>query len=177
MEIFNHITRLIEKKEPKMNIRLIIKARYKIGVKQSYQYISNYEKEKRAIGNKNPFLEVTDQEIIERYMKANGVQATAKALMVTKYRVASVVEKEIKAGNEELKKKRESITKSISNHSQAKSMAMKFLRAYKGQEFTRNKLLDIACKNEACNYFSVQDVKKMAVDAGIIIKTNKREKE
>lgn len=177
MEIFNHITRLIEKKEPKMNIRLIIKSRYKIGVKQSYRYISDYEKEKRAIGNKNPFLEVTDQEILEKYLKVNGAQATAKSLMVTKNRVTALVEKEIKSGNQEIKKKRESLNKSTVTHSQAKSMAMKFLRGYKGQELTRNKLLDIACKNEACNRFSVQEVRKMAMDSGIIILPKKPEKE
>lgn len=169
-EIYNHIKRLIQNGEKKLDIRLIIKKRYKLSPKQSYWYIREYEKQQRAIGNKNPFLEVTDEEIISYYLKSSGAHATARALMVTMYRVETLIEKEIQKGNEDLLKKRNSLNKATVTSREARPSAMTFLKQFKGHEMTRNQLLDIACKDESCNRFTIQEIKKMAEQAGIIIK-------
>lgn len=169
-EIFRHIGRLAKNQEQKSNIRRIIKNHYGITHRVSYNLVAEYERIQRAKGNKKPFKEVTSEEIIQHYMKSSGARATAKALMVTVHRVTKVVDTAIENGNVELLYKRNSLNNSTVTAKEAKPEAMRFLKKHKGKEFTRNELLDIACKNDACNRFSIEEIKRMALQAGIKLK-------
>lgn len=169
-EIFNHIGRLAKNQEQKTNIRRIIKTHYKLTHRVSYNLVAEYEKIQRAKGNKKPFKEVTDEEIIQHYLKSSGAKATSKALMVTVHRVGRVVDKAIESGNADLLDKRNSLNKSTVTAKEARPEAMRFLKKHKGKEFSRNEFLDLACKNDACNRFSIEEIKKMALQAGIKLK-------
>ena len=172
-EIYNHIRILIADKKNKTSIRNVIRLKYKLSSKTAAWYIREYERHENAKGVRNPFLETTDEEILRHYMKSTGAASTARVMMVTKYRVETLVEREIRAGNTELLRKRDNDNKSRIKPSEAKTMAKKFLRQFRGREMTRNELLDIACQNEACNRFSISEVKKLAEESGIKIKNYK----